>query len=33
VTARITTAWAVVGIPLVYGLVETINKASSLFTK
>ena len=22
-----------VGIPLVYGLVETINKASSLFTK
>jgi hypothetical protein len=32
-TARIATAWAVVGIPLVYGLVETINKASSLFTK
>ena len=25
--------YAVVGIPLVYGLVETINKASSLFTK
>jgi hypothetical protein len=32
-TARVATAWAVVGIPLVYGLVETINKASSLFTK
>ena len=32
-TARVVTAWAVVGIPLVYGLVETLNKASSLFTK
>jgi hypothetical protein len=32
-TARIVTAWAVVGIPLAYGLIETINKASSLFTK
>jgi len=32
-TARVATAWAVVGIPLLYGLVETINKASSLFTK
>lgn len=32
-TARITFAWAVVGVPLVYGLVETINKASSLFTQ
>ena len=32
-TARIAFAWAVVGIPLLYGLVETINKASSLFTK
>jgi hypothetical protein len=32
-TVRIAAAWAVVGIPLVYGLVETINKASSLFTK
>jgi hypothetical protein len=32
-TARLVTAWAVVGIPLAYGLVETINKASSLFTK
>ena len=32
-TARVAVAWALVGIPLVYGLVETINKASSLFTK
>ncbi len=32
-TARVAAAWAVVGIPLVYGLVETINKAASLFTK
>jgi hypothetical protein len=31
-TARIAVAWTVVGIPLIYGLVETINKASSLFT-
>ncbi len=30
--ARIATAWIAVGIPLVYGLVETIRKASSLFT-
>ena len=32
-TARVAAAWAVVGIPLAYGLVETLNKASSLFTK
>jgi hypothetical protein len=32
-TAKVAAAWAVVGIPLLYGLVETINKASSLFTK
>jgi len=32
-SARVVAAWAVVGVPLVYGLVETINKASSLFTK
>ena len=32
-TARVVAAWAVVGIPLAYGLVETLNKASSLFTK
>lgn len=32
-SARVAAAWAVVGIPLVHGLVETVNKASSLFTK
>jgi hypothetical protein len=32
-SAKVATAWAVVGIPLLYGLVETVNKASSLFTK
>ena len=32
-SARVAAAWAVVGIPLAYGLVETFNKASSLFTK
>jgi hypothetical protein len=32
-SGRIAVAWAVVGIPLAYGLVETINKAASLFTK
>jgi len=32
-TAKVAAAWAVVGIPLLYGMVETINKASSLFTK
>jgi hypothetical protein len=32
-TARVVAAWAVVGIPLAYGLIETLNKASSLFTK
>jgi hypothetical protein len=31
-TARIAAAWAVVGIPLAYGLVETIRKAATLFT-
>ena len=31
-TARIAVAWAVVGIPLAYGLVETLRKASSLFS-
>ncbi|WP_457623918.1 MFS transporter small subunit [Nocardioides secundeburneus] len=30
--ARIALAWALVGAPLAYGLVETIRKASSLFT-
>ena len=32
-TAKVAAAWAVVGVPLLYGLVETINKASTLFTK
>lgn len=31
-TARIAAAWAVVSIPLVYGVVETIRKAANLFT-
>ncbi len=31
-TARIVAAWALVGVPIAYGLVETIRKASSLFT-
>ncbi len=31
-TARIAAAWAVVGVPLGYGLVETIQKAATLFT-
>jgi hypothetical protein len=31
-SARIAGAWALVGVPLVYGLVETIRRASSLFT-
>lgn len=28
---RLVVAWALVGIPLAYGLVETIRKASALF--
>ncbi len=31
-TARIVGSWALVSIPLIYGLVETIRKASTLFT-
>ena len=31
-TARLAVAWALVGVPIAYGLVETIRKASSLFT-
>lgn len=31
-TARIAASWAVVTIPLVYGLYETIVKAATLFT-
>ena len=30
-TARIAVAWALVGIPLAYGLVETLRKAADLF--
>jgi hypothetical protein len=31
-TARIAVAWALVGVPLAYGLVETVRKAATLFT-
>jgi hypothetical protein len=31
-TARIVLAWALVGVPLVYGVVETLRKAATLFT-
>jgi hypothetical protein len=31
-SARLVVAWAVVGVPLVYGVVETARKAASLFT-
>jgi hypothetical protein len=31
-TARIALAWTLVGIPLAYGLVETLRKAADLFT-
>ena len=31
-SARIVVSWAVVAIPLVYGLVETVRKAATLFT-
>ena len=31
-TARIVVAWALVGVPLAYGLVETLRKAANLFT-
>jgi hypothetical protein len=30
--ARLTVAWAVVGVPLAYGVVETVRKAATLFT-
>lgn len=29
--ARIAAAWAFVGVPLVYGIYETVKKASALF--
>lgn len=31
-TARIVLAWTLVGVPLAYGLVETLRKAADLFT-
>ncbi len=31
-TARLLLAWALVGIPLAYGLYETLNKAADLFS-
>jgi hypothetical protein len=31
-TARIVLAWTVVGVPLAYGVVETLRKAATLFT-
>lgn len=31
-TARIALAWTLVGVPLAYGLVETLRKAVTLFT-
>lgn len=31
-TARIVVAWALVGVPLAYGVVETLRKAATLFT-
>lgn len=30
-TPRLALAWALVGVPLAYGLTETIRKASALF--
>ncbi len=30
--ARIAAAWTVVGIPLAYGIFETVRRASALFT-
>ena len=29
---RLVVGWALVGIPLLYGVVETLNRASRLFT-
>ncbi|WP_425574917.1 MFS transporter small subunit [Nocardioides fonticola] len=31
-TTRLITAWGLVAVPIAYGLVETIRKASALFT-
>ena len=31
-TARLAAAWTLVGVPLAYGIVETVRKALPLFT-
>ncbi|WP_444543245.1 MFS transporter small subunit [Marmoricola endophyticus] len=31
-TTRIALSWALVGVPLLYGVVETVRKAATLFT-
>lgn len=31
-TGRIVAAWMLVGVPLAYGLVETLRRAANLFT-
>ena len=31
-TARVALGWALVGVPLAYGVVETVLRASKLFT-
>ncbi|WP_425464390.1 MFS transporter small subunit [Nocardioides guangzhouensis] len=31
-TARVVVAWTVVGVPLAYGVIETVRKAATLFT-
>ncbi len=31
-TARIAGAWALVGLPLAYGIIETVRRATALFT-
>lgn len=31
-TARLAVAWSIVGIPLAYGIYETVKKASALFS-
>jgi hypothetical protein len=30
--AKIAASWTLVGIPLAYGIIQTLNKAMSLFT-
>ncbi len=31
-SARLVAAWAIVGIPLAYGITETVRRAANLFT-